>query len=395
MNCISMQKQIHVLLLDGHTVQSFSVAKALRDSHMYVTLFCSKKMSYGYVSKYPNKKIKCPSEKGSSKDYITFLINYIKDNKTDVIIPLFDDSADLLNIYRKKIESYGVKVALPSKEQYKLARNKTLLMQFCKVNNISHPISMPVNKNNYKNVADFVGFPSLIKPNNLSGAVGIVHVNSITQLSKFFSDDKSNNQFLLQSYVPNSGYYFNAMLFRSKNGRFSKIVIIKILRYFPVKGGTGTYNETVEYCKIETICKSIMNKLNWVGFADIDFIVDNNTLEPKLIEINPRIPACIHSAYVSGINFPEIIVHDILGRKIPEQHYLSGQKVRYLAMDILWFIFSKHRFKTKPSWFKFLGKNLHYQDGNFKDSFTMIAGILMGLKKYLNQDFRKSKLTNI
>lgn len=37
----------------------------------------------------------------------------------------------------------------------------------------------------------------------------------------------------------------------------------------------------------------------------------------KIIEINPRVPASIRAAEVSGINFPALIVNDILGIKSP------------------------------------------------------------------------------
>ena len=391
-----MNNSIKVLLLDGHTVQAFSVAKSLKKSKINVTLFYEKKISYGFASKYPDRKIKCPSIVSSSHLYYIFLLNFLKQNKIDLIIPLFDYSADFLDSHRDEIENTGTKIGLPYRNQYELARNKGLLMEFCSINKIPHPLTCNINESNFEVAAKFVGFPSLLKPDKSSGAIGIVHLNSIYQLSEYFAYTKDKDFGLsLQSYVFHSGYYYNSMIYRCRDGNFSNVVIVKILRYFPIKGGTGSYNETVDYPEIEEISKIILTKLNWVGFADLDFIVDKFTSEPKLIEINPRIPACIHSAFVSGINFPEIIVYDTLDKEIPNQHYIPGKKVRYFAMDVLWFIFSKDRFKIKPSWFKFFEKNLYYQDGSWKDPFTMFAGILMGVVKYLNPNFLKSKVKNI
>ncbi len=391
-----MKNSVRILLLDGQTVQAFSVAKALKKCNMHVTIFCDNIISYGYASRYPDKKVKCPSIKKSSAIYNSFLLNFLKINPIDLIMPLFDDSADLINKNRIEIEKLGVKIGLPPKNQYELARNKSLLMEFCRNNNIPHPITVPVDKNNYKSAASSVGFPLLIKPDKYSGAIGIIHINTITELSEYFLNPNNNHQGLsLQSYVNHSGYYYNAMLYRSREGLFSEVVIIKVIRYFPIKGGTGSYNETVNFPKIEKISKDTLNKLNWVGFADIDFIVDEDTAEPRLIEINPRIPACIHSAYISGVNFPQIIVFDTLYNKIPNQIYIPKKKTRYMAMDVLWFIFSKERMKTKPSWFKLFGRNLYYQDGSWSDPLTMVAGILMGLVKYLNPSYSSKKLKNI
>lgn len=391
-----MNNQLKILLLDGHTVQAFSVLRSLKKPHFHLTIFCEKKISYGYTSKYPDKKIICPSITSYPDNFYNFLISFLKKNKVDFILPLYDESADFLNTNRNVIEKLGTKIGLPSKIQYDLARNKGLLMEFCKKNNIPHPKTCSITKTNFENVAEEIGFPSLLKPDKSSGAVGIVHVSSISQLYKYFSvADYQCKELSLQEFVDHAGYYFNAMLYRKNDGTFSKAVIVKICRYFPINGGTGSYNETVDNPEIEKISREILNKLSWNGFADLDFIVDKHTLKPKLIEINPRIPACIHSAFVSGINFPEIIIYDSFGILIPNQKYIAGKKVRFFAMDVLWFFFSNKRFHASPSWFRFFEKNLYYQDGSWDDPFTMLAGIVMGIRKYMKPSYFKSKLKNV
>ncbi len=387
--------KISVLLLDGHTVQAYSVAQTLKSKKYHVTIFCEKKISYGYASKYPDRKIICPSILKQAENFKEFLFHYLEKNKTDCIIPLFDDSADFLSSISDELKPLNITIALPNTELYNLARNKSRLLNFCQSYNIPHPTTLPISEENYKTVVCKVGYPCLIKPDSSSGAVGITYIESEEEIKNYFSQPNNlKSNISLQSYVSHNGFYYNSMLHRSKQGDFSKVVIIKIMRYFPVKGGTGSYSEIVEYPEIELLSKKILDKMNWVGFADIDFIVDKNTNEPKLIEINPRIPACIHAAFISGINFPEIIIQDLFSKQIPEYTYITGQKLRYLAMDVLWFIFSKNRFQTKPSWFKFFGKNMHYQDGSIKDPLVMLAGIIMGVSKYLNPSFRKSKLKN-
>lgn len=237
-----------------------------------------------------------------------------------------------------------------------------------------------------------VGFPSLIKPVSSSGAKGIVHLHSVIELENTYAKiQKQYGAAILQSYINHDGYYFNAMLFRDKCGIFSKTVVIRIMRYFPVKGGTGSYSETVENPEIERLCKDILMKLDWYGFADFDIITDKFTHKPYLIEINPRIPACIHAAFVSGVNFPLMIINDALGIAVPTTEYHREIKVRYMGMDVLWFVFSRERFRSKPSWFKFWDKDLYYQDG-CNEFLPMIAGFLMGIKKYMKKEFRQAKL---
>lgn len=50
-----------------------------------------------------------------------------------------------------------------------------------------------------------------------------------------------------------------------------------------------------------------MEILDWVGFADFDVLRTKNG-DFKIIEINPRVPASIRAAEISGVNFPALIV---------------------------------------------------------------------------------------
>lgn len=389
-----MNLKYNVLLLDGHTVQCISVAKSLKElSNVHLTVFCELKISYGYTSRYPDQKLICPTIKNDNSKYLKFLISFLKNNQQDVIIPLFNDSAELLSKNKTEIERSGVKVAIPSFDLFVKAHNKEMLMELCKENGLPHPRTAGLSKMNIEKAAEYVGFPSLIKPNFSSGALGIKYVNNLNELkNKYKTIEKEFGDSTLQEYVNHSGVYYNVMLFRYENGDYSHSVAIKIIRYFPVKGGTGSYCIVIENQELVDICKKTLDCMNWHGFADFDIIQDINKNGFKIIEINPRIPASIHAAYISNINFPEIILRDCLGLSKPVNIFKAGRKLRYLSMDVLWFIFSNERFKAKPSWFKFFEKDLHFQEGSISDPIPIFAGIIMGIKKYMNPEFCNRKL---
>jgi hypothetical protein len=111
----------------------------------------------------------------------------------------------------------------------------------------------------------------------------------------------------------------------------------------------------------------------------------------KIIEINTRVPASVHGAYISGVNYPEMIIRDAEGVDVTCRKEV-GNVMRFAGLDVMWFVFSPERFSFKPSWFKFLGRNVFYQDGSWRDPLPMIAGVLSGVVKYMNPEFRKSKL---
>ena len=81
----------------------------------------------------------------------------------------------------------------------------------------------------------------------------------------------------------------------------------------------------------------------------------------------------------------------VTGMPYKKYEYKTDFYMRNLATEILWFFASRERFKSKPCWFKFWGFDLFYVDGSWGDPMPMIAGVLSGIKKMANSDFRKSK----
>jgi predicted ATP-grasp superfamily ATP-dependent carboligase len=132
--------------------------------------------------------------------------------------------------------------------------------------------------------------------------------------------------------------------------------------------------------------------LHWVGFADFDLIEDPRDNRILVMEINPRVPACIKATMAAGVNWPEVIVNGCIGLPQKEYHYKSKVVLRHLGLDVMWFLKSDSRWKTKPSWFSFLGKNVYYQDMNgWSDIMPFIKGTFKNIKNILNPNFKKSK----
>ena len=175
------------------------------------------------------------------------------------------------------------------------------------------------------------------------------------------------------------------MMYRNKKGSVLGCAIIKIIRMYPIGAGSSSCCITVENKELEHLCKMTLDKLEWVGMADFDVLQRKDTGEYKIIEINPRVPASLRAAYISGVNFPEIIVDDAMKLPIDSYCYSPGKTLRYLGLDILWFLKSPKRFSVSPSWFNFLGNNVYYQDIIWDDSSTWYSWFVCGIKKLIQR----------
>ena len=335
--------------------------------------------------KYIEIKIDAPE-----KTVLKELIHTVLFEKINVVIPIEDAYAVFLSKYKQQItDSTGALCAVPDWQPFSLASNKHSLLALCKEIGVGHPRTGIIN-DNYEELASYIGFPSLIKPNHSEGSKGIVLVSSIDELKSTAPCIIAQyGECSLQEYVRNDHYY-NLMVYRTSRGEYSNYVVLKILRYYPIKGGSSCIAITVENEPMLEICKQVLDKLEWVGMADFD-ILEKGEGDYKIIEINPRVPASLRGAEISGVNFPEIIVSDMLEGIIPKYDYHPGKYLRFLGLDLAWFVASPLRFKCKPSWFKFFGKNLYYEDGGWRDLPAMMAYIWSGIKKQLSPSFRESK----
>ncbi len=301
----------------------------------------------------------------------------------DVIVPMGDKTASNLSKHKEEIEKrYGTKCAVADYRSLSIVEDKASFMNFCRENGFPHPQTAKLSSINLESVAADIGFPALIKPDYSVGARGITRVDSLEELQQQYpSVSAKYGTCTLQEFIDNPDYYYNVMLYRDKAGDMSHYVITKIVRMYPIKGGSSSCCYTIENNELLQICRNVLDKLEWVGMADFDVLQRLDTMEYKIIEINPRVPASLRAAYVSGVNFPEIIVCDALGTQPEEQKYSPGMTLRYMGIDLMWFAKSPKRFRKIFSWLHFYGRKVYYQDIIWSDPSTWYSWFIVGIKK--------------
>lgn len=301
----------------------------------------------------------------------------------DVLIPISDFTVPFISKNKEEIErKFGVKCGVADYKQVYQVEDKSRFMAFCEANGVPHPKTKRLTDDMLEETAAYVGFPALIKPDYSVGARGITRVNSLEELKERYLQIHSQyGECTLQELIDNKEYYYNVMLYRNKEGKILAHTIIKIVRMYPVEAGSSTCCISVENEELLQTCKDCLDKLNWVGMADFDVLQRLDNGEYKIIEINPRVPASLRGAQMSGINFPEVIVHDTMGEDVPSYSYQSRKVMRYLGTDMIWFLKSSKRWRTNPSWFRFFGKDIFYQDIYKKDASTWWTWFAEGLSK--------------
>ena len=379
-----------ILLLDGEAVQTLIIAETLKNAGYEVHLLCNGTQNYGYHTKYADKRTVVKTEPES--EFLESVKQYVADNGIATIIPMNDEGAVFMSKYKKELIKQ-VPILLPDWNVFEKAYDKNLLMALCAEKGYPHPVTIDLEKRSYETITeDVIPFPAIIKPNYTSGGRGMTLVNNPEELvEKYPSIREQSGACHLQQFIKAGGKQVKVQVFIDPRDGKTYTSVIHKQRYYPEKGGSSSCNVTIRDDSIVAVCTDVLHDIGWEGFADFDLIENPETSELLIMEINPRIPACIKSAVKSGMDYGVMIADVSLGKPLKEYTYKPGKKLRHIGFEMLWFLKSKNRWKTKPCWFHWIDPKLSFQDFSWKDPAPFFYGTWGNIKKQHSKEFQQAK----
>lgn len=380
------------ILFLGTGTQALSVLRPLAKSGHYIFFVSDEHGNYADLSKYVTKTYYIDS-KIDEPGFLDLAVDVIQKEKIDTVIPSGDASAELVS---KNLEVFSrlVKIKAPDYETFLKGYDKNLLMNLCREKGYPHPITIDMGAVDINDscVFDTFPFPGLLKPNCTTGGRGMTMIDNYESLKTIYPQVKVQfGECHLQRFIKEGGHQVKIQLYIDDKGNLVNSSVLDKVRWYPVKGGSSCCAVSIENKELVDICYNILKDIKWVGFADFDTIEDSNTHELLIMEINPRIPACIGAAVNAGINWGQIIVDGNLGNKQSCYKYETGVVLRHLGFDVLWFLKSPNRFKARPSWFCFFGRKIGYQDFSLLDMKPFIVGTYHNIKKMFDPEFKNAK----
>lgn len=374
-------ESINILIL-GCGTQGLIMVRTLKKSG-YNVFLVGEKHNYADDSRYLNAKVYTELPPSSPK-YLLLIDELIDQWNITTIIPMGDVFSEFLSRNKDHLLK-TVRFLMPDYVDFNKATDKNKLMALCKEKQYPHPFT--INSNDISSIdRRNLLFPLLIKPNITCGARGMTLVHSYEELlEKYPAIHEEYGDCHLQKYVKQGGAQVEVQLFVDENKKLINSSVIYKYRWYPEKGGSSCCAKSVKNDKIVDILYHLLLDLNWIGFADFDTIEDPDTGELLIMELNPRVPACVKTAIEAGVNWGEIIVNGYLEK--PQKHYTykENEFLRHLGFEFLWFLKSPNRFNTYPCWFKFFGMHVHYQDmSDISDIKPFVMGTIRNIKKVLS-----------
>lgn len=344
--------KLRVLVMDGGGKQTLAMVRGLKDIGCRVTVLCNSKMDTCYVSKKPDEKIVNPILPERNEEALKFLLDLVATGKYDVLMPIGELSTNFITDHEEEFKKY-VKLACAPRDTYIKAFNKQTTFDQA----MKSGIPCPYTRQSDQDIEDFLQhcrFPIIIKPRQGLGSIGFHKFETEQEFRERLENDPSFNpdDYVVQEFVKFNNR-IGTNLFVDQKGNICTSYAVDVLRWFPIDAGAGVLIVTVDAHEVLQYAGKLLQDLGWQGFANVAFMVDAETGEPRLLEINGRIPASVKMAYMCGCNISRQLLEMIYDEDViqyPENNKF-GMYIRHLDTDLVWFFKSPNRFRTKPSWF--------------------------------------------
>jgi len=330
-----------VFVTDGDQRSALAVTRSLGRRGIDVVVGESRQGSLASSSKYCKMEFIYPSPIEDPRLFQKKIIEHLKGNSYDVIIPMTDVTCYLINEIRERLED-NIKIALPRAEVFEKASQKAELMRLASSLNVPIPKTYYIEKmEELEGLENKLEFPVVLKPvcSRVHTAQGwingtVEYADSIEDLKRKYRDlhSKIPNP-IIQERIDGPGH---GVFLLYSNRELKAFFGHRRIREKPPSGGVSVVRESrrPDEKTLYNSCK-LLEALNWDGVAMVEFKIDKRDNTPKLMEINGRLWGSLQLAIDAGVDFPYLIYQAALGKNPKKvEKFEEGIKTRWLLGDL-------------------------------------------------------------
>ena len=375
-----------ILITDVDRRKSLPIIRSLGRAGVRVMGLTTKSLTVGGLSRYCAETIRGPDYNCSPDQFLDFLQALCAERRPTVFLPLEDRAIELCLERPEAWEPY-TRALLPSLETMAVSYDKWRTLEVARKLGIATPRSLcPESRAQVDEIAKTWQGPAVIKPRKTSGSRGMRYVDEPGQLATVWSEVAAEfSRPIIQERIPSEGTGLGVFALIGTDDELVGLFGHRRLREYPVSGGPSTVR--VSHRDEDLIEQSLrlLRAMNFRGVAMVEFKHDPRRGRPVLMEVNPRFWGSIQLAISCGVDFPVLYHRLAAGLAVePALEYQEGIIGRWLLPgDILHFLGNPQRFRLQPSFFRFWGKNLHYDILSLRDPLPMLGILIESLRRIL------------
>ena len=295
----------------GSSANGLSFARSLGRRGIPVLMLDSDRL-FGAYTRY-GRFLQLPSTEEYPHVWIDFLEFVGSRLEAPAILFPTSDAHCLLVSQQKNILRRYFRFLLPEAEAVEQIVNKRFQYEIAQAAGIPIPRTyFPESVEEMRCLSSRVPYPCLLKPyqshigrKRLSKKKLLVVYSEAELIAAYERITAGDVPFMVQEIVPgedNSLYGYIA--FWDSEGHELAWVTKKKLRQYPPGYGDGSLQMTVAAPEVAELSRRLLGNFNYRGFGYVEFKLDARDRNYRLIEINPRTPACNQMAISAGVDLP-------------------------------------------------------------------------------------------
>ncbi len=197
----------------------------------------------------------------------------------------------------------------------------------------------------FRKIENIIHYPCIVKPVDSPAFVAyfrrkLFKVHNREELTRALNEaERAGLEVIVQRIIPGFDdhmYTFDAYL--NQDSKVTHWVSCRKLRQYPINFGASVYTEHHQVPELLEIGGEFLERIQWKGFAEIEFKKDADTGQFYLIEVNVRITNLNVLLHQVGMNIPYITYCELTGHEaVPPFSLQQSQNrvFRYAYEDLL------------------------------------------------------------
>ena len=221
--------------------------------------------------------------------YFKFVKSFCVEHKIDFIYCVVDEEVVTLSNHREDLQALGITLCVANSDAITICHDKLLFSSWVEKNIPEINIKRFVSPFDIREC----DYPVFIKPIEGRASIGCKIINNISELEKYISHWSN---YIVQEYIVGDIVAVDIV----SNRNHKQLEIVQRLELLRNSNGCGIAVQIIDDELIRNYCIEIANKLELNGVVNVEFFLTQKG--PKIIEVNPRIPAGVEYSCLAGLN---------------------------------------------------------------------------------------------
>ena len=260
------------------------------------------RLAYAAFSKHVTRRVRLPNMRYFPREYAEALLQELESGKYDYYFPCYEELI-LMSHYRDRVVA-ATKTAMPDTATLMTLHDKAQLGVLAGELGIDSPRTLiPRSLAEADEIMASVELPVVIKMRKASGAAGMRKIydraafkkayDEVVRVNKLAEDELPMIQELIQGST-------TCTLHLCNRGEVIGEVMYQGVRTMPRTGGTTVCRESMADPACQAAAAKIVKHLRFTGFCGFDFVMQEGTGKPFVVDGNCRITPAIAMAYHGG-----------------------------------------------------------------------------------------------